>query len=148
MNVFNNLTLVVASKGSSFSSIQQKRNKLCAKIFEQIQVCEAEINNTIYAPKKLRTFVNKITNESTVLEVTKHVRKWYWKTNDDKYNLCIKYGTKTLSLNKDGKNAIELKDKQAVINTLKILKEAVLNGELDSAIINVSALTKKGFNKK
>ena len=148
MNIFNNLVLVSASKGNSLSSIQHKRNKLSAKIFEQMQVCEAEMNNTVYAPKKLRTFTNKTTSETTLLEVNKRIRKWYWLTNDGKYNLCIKYGSRTLTLNKDGKNAIELKDKQSIINTLKLLNDGVLKGELDSAIINVSAITKKGFHKK
>ena len=148
MNVFNNLVLVNASKVNSLSSIQQKRNKLSIKILEQMHVCEAEVNNTVYAPKKLRTFINKTTNESTPLEVNKRIRKWYWLTTDGKYNLCIKYGSRTLALNKDGKNAIELKDKQSIIHTLKLLSDAVLNGELDNAIINVSAITKKSFNKK
>lgn len=148
MNVFNNLVLVNASKVNSLSSIQQKRNKLSIKILEQMHVCEAEVNNTVYAPKKLRTFINKTTNESTLLEVNKRIRKWYWLTTDGKYNLCIKYGSRTLALNKDGKNAIELKDKQSIIHTLKLLSDAVLNGELDNAIINVSAITKKSFNKK
>ena len=148
MNVFNNLVLVNASKVNSLSSIQQKRNKLSIKILEQMHVCEAEVNNTVYAPKKLRTFINKTTNESTPLEVNTRRRKWYWLTTDGKYNLCIKYGSRTLALNKDGKNAIELKDKQSIIHTLKLLSDAVLNGELDNAIINVSAITKKSFNKK
>ena len=148
MNIFNDLVLVSASKVNSLSSIQQKRNKLSIKILEQMHVCEGEVNNTVYAPKKLRTFINKTTNESTLLEVNKRIRKWYWLTSDGKYNLCIKYGSRTLTLNKDGKNAIELKDKQSIISTLKLLSDAVLNGELDSAIINVSAITKKGFNKK
>jgi hypothetical protein len=148
MNVFNTLVLVNATKVNSLSSIQQKRNKLSIKILEQMHVCEAEVNNTVYAPKKLRTFINKTTNESTLLEVNKRIRKWYWLTSDGKYNLCIKYGSRTLTLNKDGKNAIELKDKQSIINTLKLLSDAVLNGELDSAIINVSVITKKGFHKK
>ncbi len=148
MNVFNNLVLVRASKVNNLSSIQQKRYKLSAKILEQIKVCEAEISNTVYAPKKLRRFTNKATSETTLLEVNKRIRKWYWLASDGKYNLCIKYGSRTLTLNKDGKNAIELKDKQSIISTLKLLNDGVLNGELDSAIINVSAITKKGFHKK
>ena len=71
MNIFNNLVLVSASKVNSLPSIRHKRNKLSSKILEQMQVCEAEMNNTVYAPKKLRTF----TKMNTVNLYESHLNK-------------------------------------------------------------------------
>jgi hypothetical protein len=38
-------------------------------------------------------------------------------------------------------------DKKELVNTLKAIKEAVLNGELDTAISSISDTTKRGFKK-
>jgi hypothetical protein len=81
------------------------------------------------------------------VEVAKRVREWFWINDAGKINLVIKYGAKTLPLNKKGANAIELSTGDELINTLKSLKVAVLNGELDDAITEVSNATKAAFAK-
>jgi hypothetical protein len=55
----------------------------------------------------------------------------------------VKYGAKTLALNKKGANAIELGNADELIATIKALKSAVVNGELDDAINEVSTATRK-----
>jgi len=52
-----------------------------------------------------------------------------------------------LPLNKKGANAIECTNGDELINTLKALKLAVLDGELDDAITDVSTATRKAFGK-
>ena len=84
--------------------------------------------------RKEKKYTNKENGQSYTKEVNKRLRKWYWVNDSGKLNLQIKYGAKTLILNKDGSNAIEVKDKKELIDTLITLKDAVLNGELDSAI--------------
>jgi len=68
-------------------------------------------------------------------------------SDNGKINLAIKYGAKTLPLNKKGANAIELATGDELIATLKSLKTAVLDGELDDAINEVSEATRARFIK-
>jgi len=147
MSYLTALKLVTSNKYQTINPIVSKRNKLCEKLFEQIAVVEADMNNESYTVKKLKTFKNKDTNESMQVEVNKRIRKWYWVNESGKINCAVKYGAKTLALTKDGKNAIEVNDKNELVNTLKAIKEAVLNGELDTAISNISDTTKRGFKK-
>jgi hypothetical protein len=82
------------------------------------------------------------------VETVKRVKQWYWINDAGKINLAIKYGSKTLTLNKKTKaNCIELTSGDELINALKILKTEVLNGALDEAITEVSEATRLGFGK-
>ena len=80
-------------------------------------------------------------------EVVKRVKEWFWVSDNGKINLAVKYGAKTLPLNKKGANAIELANGDELITTLKALKVAVANGELDEAIAEVSEATRLAFGK-
>jgi hypothetical protein len=147
MSTLNTLKLVASKKHTTVSPVVHRRNKLVSKLHEQIEMCEAKKAGQNYAPKKLKTFINKQTGERMTAEVTKRVKEWFWINDAGKINLAIKYGAKTLSLNKKGANAIELATGDELINTLKSIKVAVLNGELDDAITEVSNATKAAFGK-
>ena len=147
MSALNSLKLVVSKKYTTVSPVIQRRNKLANRLHEQIELCEAKKQGNSYAPKRLKSYTNKHTNERMTVEVAKRVREWFWINDAGKINLVIKYGAKTLPLNKKGANAIELSTGDELINTLKSLKVAVLNGELDDAITEVSNATKAAFAK-
>ncbi len=143
----NELKLVIAKKKLSASPIVHRRNKLLAKLHEQIELCEAKKTGQTYAPKRLKTYTNKQTGERMTVEMVKRIKEWFWISDSGKINLSVRYGAKTLLLNKKGANAIECSNGDELINTLKALKLAVLNGELDDAITDVSSATRKAFCK-
>jgi hypothetical protein len=143
----NSLKLVVSKKHQSVAPIVMRRQKLSDKLTEQLALCEAKKTGAIYAPKKMKTFTNKQTGERMTVETVKRVREWFWIGDTGKINLAIKYGAKTLPLNKKGANAIELANGDELIATLKSLKVAVLNGELDEAINDMSLATRQAFGK-
>ena len=148
MAVLSNLKLVASKKHLTVAPVVQRRNKLIAKIHQQIELCEAQKAGNTYAPKKLKTYTNKQTGERMTAEVAKRVREWFWVSNTTgKINLAIKYGAKTLPLNKKGANAIELASGDELIATLSELKTIVLNGDLDDAINEVSSITRQAFSK-
>jgi len=147
MAVLSNLKLVASKKHQTVSPVVHRRNKLVNKLHEQIELCEAKKSGNTYAPKKLKTFTNKQTGERMTAEVVKRVKEWFWIGDNGKINLAIKYGAKTLPLNKKGANAIELATGDELIATLKSLKTAVLDGELDDAISEVSEATRARFIK-
>lgn len=147
MSVLNNLKLVVGKRYQTVSPIVSRRNKLCSKLHEQIQLCETQKLGQKYEPKHMKTYTNKQTGERMTVEVTKRVKEWFWISDTGKINLAVKYGAKTLPLNKKGANAIELTNGEELIETLKALKVAVLNGELDDAMTEVSEKTRTAFKR-
>ena len=147
MAVLSNLKLVASKKHLTVAPVVHRRNKLVNKLHEQIELCEAQKAGNVYAPKRLKTFVNKQTGERMTTEVVKRVKEWFWIGDNGKINLAVKYGAKTLPLNKKGANAIELATGDELIATLKSLKAAVLDGELDDAITEVSEATRARFVK-
>jgi hypothetical protein len=147
MNKLSGLKLVTAKKHATASPVVHRRNKLIAKLHEQIELCEAQRNGQTYAPKRLKTYTNKQTGERMSIEAVKRVKEWFWVGDNGKINLSVRYGAKTLPLNKKGANAIECTNGDELVNTLKSLKLAVMDGELDDAITEVSSATRKAFGK-
>lgn len=147
MPVLANLKLVTSQKHRTISPIVQRRQKLIDKIDEQLKSCEAQKAGEEYAPKRMRTYTNKHTGERMTVEAVKRVKNWFWIADDGKINLSIKYGSKTLALNKKGANAIQLTSGDELITVLSSLKAAVAEGELDEAINDVSSITRDGFKK-
>ena len=148
MSTLNTLKLVVSKRHHTVSPLVHRRNKLCAKLHEQIELCEAKQAGNTYAPKRLKTYTNKQTGQKMTVETVKRVKEWFWTGDSGKINLAIKYGSKTLTLNKKTKaNCIELSNGDELISTLKALKADVLDGALDEAIAEVSTATKLGFGK-
>jgi len=149
MSTLNELKLVVSKKQLHTSPIIIRRNKLINKLHEQLELCEAQREGKTYAPIRLKTYVNKTSGERITAEVPKRVKEWFWVSNENnQINLSVKYGAKTLTLNKKSKaNAIELASGDELVATLKALKIAVANGELDEAIAEVSEATRVAFGK-
>ena len=143
----SSLKLVTAKKQLSASPIVHRRNKLVAKLHEQIELCEAKRSGQQFAPKRLKTYINKQTGERMTVETVKRVKEWFWISDNGKINLSVRYGAKTLPLNKKGANAVECTDGEDLINTLKSIKLAVMDGELDDAITEVSSATRRAFGK-
>jgi hypothetical protein len=148
MSLLSTLELVNSKKMLKNNPIVNRRNKLVAKIHEQLELCEAKKNGLVYAPKKLRTYVNKQTGERMTVEAVKRIKEWYWTADDGSIHLSVKYGSKVLPLSKAGSNAIVCANKDVLITTLKHLKTAVLDGELDEAITEISRFTKSSFAKR
>ncbi len=145
MTFIAKLKLVASKRERNLSPILVRRNKLAAKIEEQLQLATAQKEGRLYAPKRIKTVTNEL-GERVAVETTKRVKEWYWTTPANKINLCVRYGSKTLELSK-GKNAIELSSGEELLSTLSMLKDAVIAGELDDAITNASDNLRAGFSK-
>ena len=146
MSVIAKLKLISSKKSRSLSPIVHRRNKLIAKIAEQIELATAQKEGRFYAPKKLKTVTNVDTGERRTIETTKRVKEWYWTSDAGKINLSVRYGSKVIELAK-GKNAIEVANSDELLSTLGIIKEAVMAGELDDAINTASDKLRSGFAK-
>ena len=61
---------------------------------------------------------------------------------DDTVQLTVRYGSKPIELAK-GKNAIKCTNASEVSTVLSTVREAVLNGELDTALNSVTGVGSK-----
>ena len=145
MSVIAKLKLIASKREHNHKPIIVRRNKLALKLDEQLALCTAQKERRLYAPKRLKTVTNEA-GERLVVETTKRVKEWFWTTPNNKINLSVRYGSKTLELSK-GKNAIELSSGEELLSTLSMLKDAVIAGELDDAITNASDNLRAGFSK-
>jgi hypothetical protein len=143
MSVIAKLKLVASKRERNLSPIIVRRNKLAAKIEEQLQLATAQKEGRLYAPKRIKNVTNA-EGERVAVETIKRVKEWYWTTPANKINLCVRYGSKTLELSR-GKNAIELSSSDELLSTLASLKDAVIAGESDEAINTASVKLREGF---
>lgn len=146
MSTLNVLKLTAAQKPTSLPQVQQRRDKLVKRIWEQIELAKAEQNGTTFAPIKFRSYTDKETGVRKQVETNKRVKAWWFTADNGKLALSVRFGPKVLELAK-GKYAVELADSGEIVNTLEIVKRAVLNGELDAAIDNAAKKLRDGFAK-
>jgi hypothetical protein len=147
MGVLESLSFVAAKKQARHSPQQHRRNKLAAKIDEQINLAQAKMEGTTYAPKRIKSLINRDSGERTLVETTKRVKEWWFVGENGKLLLAIRYGAKLIEFGKN-KNAVEVADLAAVAEALTVIKQAVLAGELDAQIEAASGALRAGFKKE
>ena len=147
MSALAQLKLVVAKKSAQLSPIVQRRNKLSARLFQQIQLATAKRDGTAFAPTKQKTFTDAETGESKTVAVPKKVKEWWFMADSGKLCVSVRYGAKVIALGSKGQNSVELASADQLIPTLTTLKAAVEAGDLDSQIEAVSRAVKAGFKK-
>jgi hypothetical protein len=141
------LKLVQAKREKGMSPQHARRQKLSAKLTEQIELAKAEQSGTEFSPVRIRTVRDEATGQSRRVEVPKRLKPWWW--TDDKGKLCItvRYGARTLEI-VEGKNAIETDSIADVIASLQVIQSAVDAGELDRRIDAAMAQVKAGLAKE
>ena len=146
MGAIDKLNLVVAAKTATKNTQQHRRNKLAAKIDEQIKLASARLGGDSYIAKKLKRVVDAETGEMKTVETAKRVKEWWWYGDNGNLLLAIKYGSKSIEFSK-GRNAVMVANLQGVVDALTVIKQATLNGELDAQIDAVSGALRSGFKK-
>lgn len=146
MSTLDTLKLSSAKKPTHLPQIVLRRNKLSNKLWEQIQLAKSQIEGTTFVVKKYKSVIDKETGLRKQVEVPKRIREWWFKNEQGKVCVAIRYGSQVMELAK-GKTSIEVDSAQALIKALEIVKQAVESGELDTQINNASANLLKGFAK-
>ncbi len=146
MSILSNLKIVTSKKSKGIPPLIQRRNKLSNKLYEQIQLAQAQREGRTYAPVRLKSVIDKETGERRTVERSKRVREWWHLSEAGKINIVVKYGSKQIELAK-GKNAVEVSNGDELLKALEALKSAVEAGELDSQIEAASGALRAGFVK-
>ena len=144
MSGLSALKLVTGKPQQTNSPQHARRQKLCSKLDEQIQLAKAQQAGTEFLSFKTRTVKDEATGDSRRVSVPKKLKPWWWADDKGKFCITVRYGAKTLEI-VEGKNAIETENMAEVISTLELLRSAVDSGDLDKRIAAVSGLVKAGF---
>ncbi len=147
MSGLNALKLVQAKPAQGMSPQHARRQKLSAKLAEQIQLAKAQQAGTEFAPVRVRTVKDQATGQSRQVEVPKQLKPWWWTDQRGKLCITVRYGARTLEI-VEGKNAIETDSIADVITSLQVIRTAVDSGELDARIEAINGLMKLGFDKE
>lgn len=148
MTGLNNLKLVSAKQERANANPQaSRRQKFAAKISEQIKLAQAQLGGTRYQPVKLKRVLDAESGVTSLHEVPKRIKAWWWSSGSGKFNITLRYGAKVLEISK-GKNAIETGGIAEVISTLELIKLAVEKGDLDRQIEELRGVVSAGFKRK
>lgn len=144
MSTLGTLKLTAETKPQHIAPVQQRRNKLSHRLWEQIQLAKSQVDGTKFVLKKYRSFKDQETGLRKQIEVPKRIRPWWFVAANGKVCISIKYGTSVLELAK-GKPSVEVDSPQDLIKVLEAIKGAVEAGELDGQIEIASTNLRAGF---
>ena len=140
------LKFTTAKKPTQLPPVQIRRNKLVAKLAEQIELAMALAEGRTFAPTKIKV----VTGEDGVrrnVETAKRMKQWFWTDSAGKTLLTVRYGARELDLGGKGKCTIEVASAAQLVPTLELLKECAANGDMDAAIEVAGTALRKGFGK-
>jgi hypothetical protein len=144
-NTLNTLQFVDAVRPRSMPAVQQRRNKLCNKLWEQIQLAKSQIEHTHFVVKR-RVTVRDIEGNYKSIERPKRLKPWWFMAADGALCLSAFYGSKRIEII-PGKTSIAVKNMSELLKTLEILKQETEAGSFDKAIEAASGELKLNFNK-
>ena len=145
MSTLAQLKLTNTRKPTQQPAIIQQRTKLAKRIWEQMELAKAQQAGDTFASKRLKSIVGTDGVKRTV-EVSKRVKPWWFVSDAGKLCVNIRYGSKTIELAK-GKTTVEIADTNELINTLNVIRAAVMAGELDAQIEAASGQLRSGFKR-
>jgi hypothetical protein len=146
MSALTSLKLVAAKKPTNTPPIVIRRNKLSAKLWEQLQLAKSQATGESFAPTRSRLVRDTETGLRRTITVPRRVKPWWWVAESGRLCVSVRYGSKVLELSK-GKTAIEVADTLELITTLEIVQAALMAGELDAQITAASGELRSGFKK-
>jgi hypothetical protein len=138
------LKLTAAKKPTHISPALQRRHKLLRRIDEQIALATAQLNGSTYTATRLRSYTDAETGLRKTAELPKTVKAWSFVADNGKLCVQIRYGARVLELAR-GKSAVEVSSAKDLVPTFELIKQAVLNGELDTQIEAASIALRNGF---
>jgi hypothetical protein len=146
MSALTSLKLVSAKKPTNIPTVVLRRNKLSAKLWEQIELARGQTTGKPFVVIKNRTIKDAETGLRKVVDVPKRLRPWWWISESGKVCVSVRYGSKVLELSK-GKSAVEVASPEDLIKTLETVRSAVEAGDLDPQIEAASGALKAGFRQ-
>jgi hypothetical protein len=144
MSTLNSLKLVAVKKPRTMPAIVIRRNKLAAKLWEQINLAQSQLDGKPFVVLKYRSIKDAETGLRKQVEVPKRIKPWWFQSEQGKVCVSIKYGTQIMELAK-GKPSVEVSSREELVQALTAIKAAVEAGELDAQIDLAATILRAGF---
>ncbi len=145
-NPLQALTFTAKPKIEAVNPIEVKRAKLIIRLNEQRALVQCLLNNTEYTAFKDVYIVDEESGEKRKVKRPKRVRPWFYQAAD-KYYFEIKYGTKSLEIQKN-KPAIDVGDKNELLTAIDTVIDATKQGFLDTELKAVKGPVKSKAQTK
>ena len=126
--------------------IATSRQKLIDRLNDQIALARAQSTGDHYQRLRFRRMRSTDGEEIAEIPVKTRVRPWWNDDPDGSILLWIKYGNRTLELQK-GKTAIRVPGRSDIVPTLETVKVAIRQGEFDPQITAAASAFRKRFGK-
>ncbi len=123
-----------------------RRNKLAAKLCEQINLAQSQLDGKPFVVMKYRSIKDSETGLRKQVEVPKRIQPWWFQSEAGKVCVAVKYGSCTIELAK-GKPSVEVASAEDLVRALAAIKTAVEAGELDTQIETASGALRAGFKR-
>ena len=146
MSTLSTLKLVAVKKPRNMPAVVIRRNKLAAKLWEQINLAQSQLDGKPFVVMKYRSIKDSATGLRKQIEVPKRIQPWWFQSEAGKVCVAIKYGSWTIELAK-GKPSVEVASAEDLVKALESIKTAVEAGELDAQIETASSALRAGFKR-
>ena len=141
-SLLSSLKVTSRPEKTSDNPLLKRREKLLSKLDQQLAMADALINGETYTAYREKWQKNPETGQQEKIRIPKNVAKWFYKRNNQ-YFFEVRYANKALELSK-GNHAIEVGALENLIKTINTVSDAVVAGELDALLENVTTnLSKK-----
>ncbi len=140
-NPLQTLTFTTKPKIEAVNPIEVKRAKLIIRLNEQRAMVQCLLDNTDFIAYKEVFITDDESGEKRKVKRPKRIRPWFYQSND-KYYFEIKYGTKSLEIQKN-KLAIDVGDKTKLLTVIDTIIDATNQGFLDTELKAVKGPSKK-----
>jgi hypothetical protein len=144
MSLLKSLTFTALPRAVPVSAEQHRRNKLVARLREQLELAKADVEGKAYVVKK-RRWERTEDGQKVMIEVDKRLKRWWSAATDGSVILAVKWGSKSIEFEK-GKAAVTVRNMASLVAVIEKLIAAAEAGEMDAMIASINkqrALPKK-----
>jgi hypothetical protein len=135
-SLLSTLKVIARPKSGKDDPVIRRREKLLAKLDQQLAMANALVNNETYTAYREKWQKNPETGQKEKVKLPKQINPWFYKRNNE-YFMEIRYSNKTIELSK-GSHAISVGELDNLTKTISTVIDAVIAGELDDLLENVT----------
>lgn len=147
MGLIDQLKLSEAQRTSQLSPVQRLRQRVMEALDRQIAAAIHDSGSgSRYARYEIKTTKNPETGETETTKVKRRFVKWYWEDADCKLHLSLRYGQVPIVL-KGTKSTIDFEDYAELVDTMKKLRHAIAQGQLDAQLKKAADQRKRALGR-
>ena len=131
MSLLSQFTITAKIPKKDALRVTKFRRRLSGAIGLQIDLAQAENSGEPLRRTRERWAKDPATGERKLASIPVRVKPWWWRDDTGQLQLSLRYGPKVLEI-VPGKSAIEIGHLKDLPDKLEVIRQAVLNGELDN----------------